>query len=187
MQPPDQEPVLHDAAISGVRRRRFLAASGGALAGAGALTLARPIGADAAVAGSFVAGGRYRIYPSDPRYGTMRMGFSRRWVGSPAYIQLVNNADDAVQAVQRALDSGLRITVRGGGHRYENFSSGNYGGVIIDLSNMQNVYIDRPGRVCVEGGATLWNVYETSAAGTGCCPGSSASSSTTCPGLTSCA
>jgi FAD/FMN-containing dehydrogenase len=161
MQPPDQEPVLQDEAIPGVRRRRFLAAGGGALAGAGALTLARPIDAKADVAASFAAAGRYRIYPSDPRYDTMRMGFNRRWVGAPAYIQLVNNASDTVQAVQRALDAGLRITVRGGGHCYEDFSSGNYGGVIIDLSNMQNVYMDRPGRVCVEGGATLWNVYET--------------------------
>jgi len=161
MQAPGQELMPPDAAISGIRRRRLLAAGGGALAGAGALTLARPIGAEAAVATSFVAGGRYRIYPSDPRYDTMRMGFNRRWVGAPAYIQLVNNPTDTVQSVQRALDAGLRVTVRGGGHCYENFSSGNYGGVIIDLSNMQNVYMDRPGRVCVEGGATLWNVYET--------------------------
>jgi FAD/FMN-containing dehydrogenase len=157
----DQELVPHDAAISGIRRRRFLSVGGGALAGAGALTLARPTDADAAPATPFATAGRYRIYPSDPRYDTLRMGFNRRWIGAPAYIQLVNNANDTVHAVQRALDAGLRITVRGGGHCYENFSSGNYGGVIIDLSNMQNVYMDRPGRVCVEGGATLWNVYET--------------------------
>ncbi len=55
----------------------------------------------------------------------------------------------------------LRITVRGGGHCYENFSSGNHGGVIIDMSGMQGVRLDRAGLVCVEGGATLWNVYET--------------------------
>ena len=64
-------------------------------------------------------------------------------------------------AVQRAHDAGLRITVRGGGHCYENFSSGNNGGVIIDMSGMQDVYLDPAGRVRVEGGATLWNVYET--------------------------
>ncbi len=75
----------------------------------------------------------------------MVMGFNRRWIGAPR-LQLVNNANDTVHAVQRALDAGLRITVRGGGHCYENFSSGNYGGVIVDLSNMQNVYMDRPGQ-----------------------------------------
>ena len=101
------------------------------------------------------------VYPADPRYATMRMGFNRRWVGSPAYIQVVRNARETVAAVQRAHDAGLRITVRGGGHCYENFSSGNHGGVIIDMSGMQGVRLDRAGRVCVEGGATLWNVYET--------------------------
>jgi FAD/FMN-containing dehydrogenase len=89
------------------------------------------------------------------------MGFNRRWVGGPAYIQVVRNAGQTVAAVQRAHDAGLRITVRGGGHCYENFSSGNYGGVIIDLSGMQAVSLDRSGLVRVEGGATLWNVYET--------------------------
>jgi FAD/FMN-containing dehydrogenase len=62
------------------------------------------------------------------------MGFNRRWVGSPAYIQVVQNAAQTVQAVQRAHSAGLRITVRGGGHCYENFSAGNHGGVIIDMS-----------------------------------------------------
>lgn len=63
-----------------------------------------------------------RTFPGDPRYDTMRMGFNRRWVGAPAYVQLVNNARDVVDAVQRAHDRRLRITVRSGGHCYENFS-----------------------------------------------------------------
>jgi FAD/FMN-containing dehydrogenase len=151
-------------------RRGFLSAGGGLLAGAGALSLP---GATDTLPGTTetllgttgtlepAAGGLPPIYPADPRYATLRMGFNRRWVGSPAYIQVVRNAGQAVAAVQRAHDAGLRITVRGGGHCYENFSSGNDGGVIIDLSGMQGVSLDRPGRVCVEGGATLWNVYET--------------------------
>jgi hypothetical protein len=161
MQAHDQELATDKACVSGIARRRLLSAGGVALLGAGAVTLAGPARAEAAETTPLAAGGRYRIYPRDPRYDTMRMGFNQRWVGAPAYIQLVNNADDTIQAVQQALDRRLRITVRGGGHCYENFSSGNYGGVIIDLSNMQDVYMDRPGRVCVQGGATLWNVYET--------------------------
>jgi FAD/FMN-containing dehydrogenase len=89
------------------------------------------------------------------------MGFNRRWVGSPAYIQIVASARQAVHAVQQACDAGLRITVRGGGHCNENFSAGNDGGAIIDLSGMQRVYLDPAGQAAVEGGATLWNVYET--------------------------
>ncbi len=193
----------------GLGRRGFLSAGGGILAGAGALGLTRAAppqtarelaGAAAADATATVPPAIYGlppVYPADPRYATMRMGFNRRWVGSPAYIQVVRNARETVAAVQRAHDAGLRITVRGGGHCYENFSSGNHGGVIIDLSGMQGVRMDRAGRVCVEGGATLWNVYETLlrdhnltlpggscysvgaaatswAAGTGCCRGCTA-------------
>jgi FAD/FMN-containing dehydrogenase len=137
-------------------RRGFLSVGGGLLAGAGTLGLRGTTGTLPPTGHSLPP-----IYPADPRYATLRMGFNRRWVGSPAYIQVVRNARQTVAAVQRAHDAGLRITVRGGGHCYENFSSGNYGGVIIDLSGMQAVSLDRSGLVRVEGGATLWNVYET--------------------------
>jgi hypothetical protein len=160
MQAPDHE-VLSD--VAGVGRRRFLSVGGGVLAGAGTLGLTRPSRdpTDVTLTRPSVLPRADRIFPGDPRYDTMRMGFNRRWVGAPAYVQLVNNPRDVVDAVQRAFDRRLRITVRSGGHCYENWSSGNYGGVIVDLSNMQDVYMDRAGRVVVEGGATMWNVYET--------------------------
>lgn len=65
-----------------------------------------------------------------------------------------------MQTVQQAVDQNLRITVRGGGHCYEDFVSGNDGGVIIDLSPLNGVYKDGSNDLyCVEGGCTLWNVY----------------------------
>lgn len=100
------------------------------------------------------------VYPSDPRYPTLVRGFNLRWVGDPSYIALCGDTDQVVKAVQQALDQGLRITFRGGGHCYENFVCENPGGVIIDLSPMSDVYRDpQNGWYCVEGGATLWNVY----------------------------
>ncbi len=147
----------------GLGRRGFLSVGGGILAGVGTLSLARtaPVLPDTTGTAPPASPGLPPICPADPRYATMRMGFNRRWVGSPAYIQVVRNARETVAAVQRAYDAGLRITVRGGGHCYEDFSSGNHGGVIIDMSGMQGVHLDQASRVCVEGGATLWNVYET--------------------------
>jgi hypothetical protein len=163
MQALDREAVLDGATVAGVGRRRFLSVGGGVLAGAGTLGLTRPShgSSDVSLTRPSAVRPTDRIYPADPRYDTMRQGFNRRWVGAPAYIQLVNDARDVVDAVQWAHDRGPRITVRSGGHCYENFSSGNYGGVIIDLSNMQGVSMNRAGRVAVEGGATMWNVYET--------------------------
>jgi FAD/FMN-containing dehydrogenase len=163
MATPDEGPAGWNETSPGVGRRRILSIGGGLAAGAGTLSLRRPDRSPPAVpvSGARAARGLPRIYPADPRYATMRMGFNRRWVGSPAYIQVVQNAAQTVQAVQRAHTAGLRITVRGGGHCYENFSAGNHGGVIIDMSGMQGVYLDQGGLVCVEAGATLWNAYET--------------------------
>jgi hypothetical protein len=158
--------TLEDEAGAGVGRRKFLSVGGGVLAGAGTIGLARPghglaPAVPATRAAPEVAGGLAPVYPHDPRYATMRMGFNRRWVGSPAYIQVVQNVGQAVRAVQAALDARRRITVRGGGHCYENFVSGNDGGVIIDLSGMQGVSREPGGRIRIEAGATLWNAYET--------------------------
>jgi FAD/FMN-containing dehydrogenase len=101
-----------------------------------------------------------RVFPEDARYQTLIRGFNLRWVGNPAYVQVCGSADQVVAAVQEAYDSGLRITARGGGHCYEDFVSGNDGGVIIDLSPMGDVYRDdSTGLYCVEGGVTLWNAY----------------------------
>jgi hypothetical protein len=73
---------------------------------------------------------------------------------------MVRSARQTVAAVQQAHAAGLRITVRGGGHCYENFSSGNHGGVIVDLSGMQGVSRDRSGLVCVAGGAAVAGLTE---------------------------
>lgn len=100
------------------------------------------------------------VYPDDPRYPALVRGFNLRWVGQPIYVALCGDTDQVVKAVQRALDQGHRITFRGGGHCYENFVCENPGGVIIDLSPMGGVYRDPQNNwYCVEGGATLWNVY----------------------------
>jgi FAD/FMN-containing dehydrogenase len=152
--------VLAAEISPGVKRRTFLSAGGSMMAGVGALTLPR-LGRKLPAGPVAPAVGLPPVYPGDPRYAAMGMGFNRRWAGSPAYIQVVRSASEALLAVQAALRAGRRITVRGGGHCYENFVSGNDGGVIIDLSGMQGISLQSSGQVCVQAGATLWNVYET--------------------------
>jgi len=96
----------------------------------------------------------------DPRYPTLVRGFNRRWVGNPRHVELCGDAEQARAAVQRAVDEGLRITVQGGGHCYENFAVGNDGGAILNLSASNGVYRDaQTGWYCIEGGATLWDAY----------------------------
>src|SRR5919112_314651 len=103
---------------------------------------------------------RGRVGPDDPRYPTLVRGFNLRWVGAPRYVELCASPEEVRAAVQRAVDDGLRITVRSGGHCYEDFVSGNDGGVIIDLTAMHGVsWGEETGLYCIEGGCTLWNVY----------------------------
>src|SRR5579875_3169164 len=102
------------------------------------------------------------VGPDDPRYTALSTGFNQRFSGTPAYIALCGDSDQVLDAVRTALARGLRVTVRGGGHCYEGFVSDNPGGVIVDLSPMNGVYRDDAmhGAFCVQGGCTLWNVYE---------------------------
>jgi FAD/FMN-containing dehydrogenase len=98
----------------------------------------------------------------DPRYETLRRGFNLRWVGDPDSIALPGSADQVREIVQSAVDSGRRVTVRSGGHCYEDFAVGNVDGVIVDMAAMAGAYFDEArGAYCVEAGATLWNVIWT--------------------------
>jgi len=99
-----------------------------------------------------------RVTPADPRYSTLVQGFNPRWVADPAYVQVCGDTKQVVKAVDLA--KGKRITVRSGGHCYENFVCENQSGVLIDLSPMNGVYREGTSNLyCVEAGATLWNVY----------------------------
>lgn len=90
----------------------------------------------------------------------MVRAFNLRWAGSPRYVEICRSTREVVRSLQRALDEGLRVTVRSGNHCYEDFAVGNDGGVILDLSSMTKVFRDRvTGWYCVEAGATLWEVY----------------------------
>lgn len=140
-----------------INRRAFLKA-GTASTGALALATRLPVGRAAASAVPVFPG--ERVLPADPRYPTLVRGFNLRWVGKPASIVLCGNTAQVVRAVQQAVAAGQRITVRGGGHCYEDFVSNNNGGVIIHLSPMNAVWRDAAtGWYGVEGGATLWDVY----------------------------
>jgi FAD/FMN-containing dehydrogenase len=100
-----------------------------------------------------------RVSEDDPRYPTMVRGFNLRWRGHPRWVEVCGDTRQVVSAVQEAVDREMRVTVRCGGHCYEDFVCDNHDGVIIDLSPMNGVHRGDDGLYCVEGGCTLWNVY----------------------------
>lgn len=104
------------------------------------------------------------VRPGDGRYPALSRGFNQRWLAHPEYVRLVTSTKDAVDAVTEAVRdkdaAGKRITVRSGGHCYENFVCSQDVRVILDVSPMFGISYDSAMQAwCVEAGANNWHVY----------------------------
>ncbi len=142
-----------------LNRRNFLKTSTAAT-GALALDHLPDVRVLAQTPAPFSASPGEQVPPADPRYQTLIHGFNLRWEGQPAYVAVCGTTDQIVQAVQQAVDDHRRVTVRSGGHCYEDFVSNNNGGVIIDVSPMSLVWRDAAtGWFGIEAGATIWDAY----------------------------
>ncbi|WP_236539124.1 FAD-dependent oxidoreductase [Spiractinospora alimapuensis] len=110
--------------------------------------------------------GGIKITPDDWRYATLRRGFNPRWSSEPDYIRLVRNPGEVVYALRAALRepqdwTRSRITVRSGGHCYEDFVCSPDVRVILDVGLMNGIYYDPDMEaVCIESGASNWDVTE---------------------------
>ncbi|WP_188187858.1 FAD-binding oxidoreductase [Nonomuraea sp. SYSU D8015] len=146
--------------MSKVTRRGFLggtAALGGAAVTAG-------FTASAALAGT--SGdppfGPVVVRPGDPRYDDLTVRrTNHRFRPRPDYFHVVGSTEQVVAAVDEAVRAGRRVTVRSGGHCYEDFV-GDGAQVVIDMCEMSEVYFDEErGAFAVEAGATLMEAYRT--------------------------
>ncbi|WP_103536743.1 MULTISPECIES: FAD-binding oxidoreductase [unclassified Streptomyces] len=142
-----------------VSRRRLLT---GTAAAVGATALVGP--AEAAASGSPARTRQIRaltVAPADIRYSGLTSGQNQLFSSRPEAIRLPNSTAQVVSAVQEAVTAGKRISVRGGGHCYENFVDHPDVKVIIDMSAMRAVAHDaRMNAFSVEGGATLGEMYQ---------------------------
>lgn len=95
------------------------------------------------------------VLPADPGYDTARTIWNATIDRRPAVIARCAGVADVIASIGFARDTGLQISVRGGGHNI----AGNAvcdDGIMIDLSGMTSVRIDPDARrACVEAGATL--------------------------------
>ncbi|MFD0660835.1 FAD-binding oxidoreductase [Thermocatellispora tengchongensis] len=148
--------------------------------------------------------GPVTVRPSDPRYEDLAVRrTNQRFRHEPEYFVVASSTEQVVRAVGEAVRAGKRVTVRSGGHCYENFV-GDGAQVVIDLCEMSRVYFDEErGAFAVEAGTTLMSAYRrlylgwgvtfpggqcggvaaggtSRAAATGRCRGATASRSTIC-------
>jgi FAD/FMN-containing dehydrogenase len=100
------------------------------------------------------------IAATDPGYDEARKVYNAMIDRRPLVVVRAMNAGDVMAAVNFARESGLDLSVRGGGHSVPGFGT-NDGGVVIDLSPMREVKVDPDGFTAkVDGGAT-WADYHT--------------------------
>jgi FAD/FMN-containing dehydrogenase len=100
------------------------------------------------------------LMPGDPEYDTARATFNAMVDRRPARIVRCFSATDVVVAVRDARESGLPISVRGGGHSVAGQCMGE-GAVAIDLGGLRHVDVDVVARTAVAGGGATWADYDS--------------------------
>ncbi|MEU7752211.1 FAD-binding oxidoreductase [Micromonospora sp. NPDC049171] len=122
-----------------------------ALVGAAPAPAARP--------GSVAGDALLTVRPGDPQYADLVRGVNQRWVGRPGQVVVATSTADVVRAVQQAARSGRRLSVRSGGHCFENFVSDPAVEVLLDLAGLDQIGFDPARRAFVVGaGARLEEV-----------------------------
>ncbi|MFE0425145.1 FAD-binding oxidoreductase [Streptomyces sp. NPDC058953] len=149
--------------------RRSLLSGAAAVAGGAALASTVPAGA-ANAAPKPPVGAAYAtatpaivdIAPGDPRFPDLVRGTNQRWVAAPEKVRMVTTPTQAETAVRDAVTAGKRLTVRSGGHCYEDFVFNSQVQIVVDMSAMNQVYFDpAKNAFAIEAGASNLQVYET--------------------------
>ena len=96
--------------------------------------------------------------PGDPGYDEARLVHNGMFDKRPGLVIQCSGYADVIDAVNLAREHGLLTAVRGGGHSIAGLSSCD-GGLLIDLTAMNGVWVDRDAQVVrCQGGATWGDV-----------------------------
>lgn len=123
------------------------------------------------------------VRPDDARFATGRRIWNAAIDRHPAALVLCDDAEDVALAVRIAADHGAGVTVRGGGHNVAGRSVAD-GALLIDLSCMRGVVINRRAKVAVVQGGALWHDVDVATAAAGLATTGGLVSSTGVGGLT---
>src|ERR1700754_666636 len=99
------------------------------------------------------------IEPGDDSYDELRRVHNGMHDRRPALIIRATATADAVAVVNYARESGLDLAVRGGGHSAPGFGTCD-GGVVLDLSMINNVFVDQVERTARTGAGATWGDFD---------------------------
>jgi FAD/FMN-containing dehydrogenase len=143
-------------------------------------TLATP----AQAARDELAGFRGRLIgPDDADYDEARAIYNAMFDKRPGVIARCADPDDVAQAVGFAREHGLLLAVRGGGHNGAGLGSCD-DGVVIDLSQLNDVQVDPGARTVRVGGGCTWGQVDAATGEHGLATPSGIISTTGVGGLT---
>lgn len=98
------------------------------------------------------------IGPQDPAYDDARRVYNGMIDKRPAAVVRCTGTEDVAAAIRVAHREGLDLSVRGGGHSAPGFGT-NDGGIVADLSLLQDVVVDRDARTARAGGGCTWKGF----------------------------
>jgi FAD/FMN-containing dehydrogenase len=98
------------------------------------------------------------ITADDPGYDEARAVHNGMFDRMPSVIVRAEQVADVIAAVNFARDSGLDLSIRGGGHSAPGFGTNN-GGLVIDLSLMRHVQVDPKARIARAAGGATWGDF----------------------------
>src|SRR6266516_1440176 len=148
-----------------ITRRELLVRGGRVALVAGGLSLGRPV-LEIARAGAVgiydeLANGLRGevVLPGASGYEQARLLFNTRFdVVKPRAVVFCESTADVERTVRWARRHAVRIVPRSGGHSYGGYSTTS--GVIVDVSRLKGVALDRHGHAVIGAGARLIDVYD---------------------------
>jgi FAD/FMN-containing dehydrogenase len=123
------------------------------------------------------------LLPDSPRYEEARHVWNGMIDRRPAAIARVRTTADVVAAVNFAREHGLEIAVRGGGHNAAGLAVVD-DGLVIDLTEMNQVQVDPERRIARAGGGTTLGVFDAATQAHGLATSGGVISTTGIAGLT---
>src|SRR5919107_86315 len=100
------------------------------------------------------------VFPDSLDYESARLGWARQFSKFPLVIVFCQNVQDVVNAISWCREHDVAFRARSGGHALEGWSAVD-GGVVIDVSDMNQIHVDEhAGVATVQTGAKQGAVVE---------------------------